>query len=605
MTMQPARPTMTKDYAASGASLSGAVFSALSRRSRLAIIGSATVVWVGVVIARLVSLQISASNRWQDWAVRQHLSEIMVASERGPIYDRSDKLMAVSVPAGSIYVRPKQVKDKEGIAQTLASTLKLPLKSVRAKLDSTKPFVWIERQLPRPLADKVEAMKLPGVGLVVESKRFYPYNHAASTLIGRVGVDGFGLSGIEGAFDKKLQGEHQRLQLRRDALGNFIDVSAAGATELPRGEPLRLTIDAALQTIVDEELMEGREKANAKHAMAVMLDAETGEILAMSQAPGVNFNNKLPGGTKSDLKNLILETVFEPGSIMKPIVAAAALDAGVARATDLVDCENGRLRFGPHTIKDVHPSGIISIHDVVVRSSNIGMTKIGVKLGEERLYRSLRNFGFGELSGLGLGGESAGILRPISAWAKVDVATHSFGQGIAVTPLQMVRAISAIANGGRLPSLHLLADNTEVTLRRVLSESAARESREMMFGVVEDEHGTGSNALIRGVRVGGKTGTAQKARANGRGYEPGSYIASFVGFADGAPIGVNRILSLVVAVDEPRTTSIYGGTLAAPVFQRIMQRSLHFLATRQDIHPREMVPVSGGARLAHASWERP
>jgi cell division protein FtsI (penicillin-binding protein 3) len=555
------------------------------------------------VIARLVSLQITASNRWQDWAVRQHLSEVMVASERGPIYDRNDKLLAVSVPAGSIYVRPKQIKDKDQVAQTLATTLKLPVKTVRAKLDSTKPFVWIERQLPRPLADKVEGMKLPGVGLVVESKRFYPYNHAASTLIGRVGVDGFGLSGIEGAFDKKLQGEHRRLELRRDAYGNFIDLSPeGGAIELPRGEPLRLTIDAALQTIVDEELMEGREKANAKHAMAVMLDAETGEILAMSQAPGVNFNSKLQG-SGGDLKNLILETVFEPGSIMKPIVAAAAIDAGVARATELVDCENGRLRFGPHTIKDVHPSGVISIHDVVVRSSNIGMTKIGVKLGEERLYRALRNFGFGELSGLGLSGESAGILRPISAWAKVDVATHSFGQGIAVTPLQMVRAVSAIANGGRLPSLHLIADNSEVTLRRVLSESAAREGRDMMYGVVEDDHGTGSNAVIRGVRVGGKTGTAQKARANGRGYEPGSYIASFVGFADGGAIGVNRVLSLIVAVDEPRTTSIYGGTLAAPVFQRIMQRSLHFLSTRQDIKPREGGPFSGGARLSHASWE--
>jgi cell division protein FtsI (penicillin-binding protein 3) len=560
-------------------------------------------VWVSAVIARLVSLQITASNRWQDWAVRQHLSEVMVASERGPIYDRNDKLLAVSVPAGSIYVRPKQIKDKDQVAQTLATTLKLPVKTVRAKLDSTKPFVWIERQLPRPLADKVDGMKLTGVGLVVESKRFYPYNHAASTLIGRVGVDGFGLSGIEGAFDKKLQGEHRRLELRRDAYGNFIDLSPeGGAIELPRGEPLRLTIDAALQTIVDEELMEGREKANAKHAMAVMLDAETGEILAMSQAPGVNFNSKLQG-SGGDLKNLILETVFEPGSIMKPIVAAAAIDAGVARATELVDCENGRLRFGPHTIKDVHPSGVISIHDVVVRSSNIGMTKIGVKLGEERLYRALRNFGFGELSGLGLSGESAGILRPISAWAKVDVATHSFGQGIAVTPLQMVRAVSAIANGGRLPSLHLIADNSEVTLRRVLSESAAREGRDMMYGVVEDEHGTGSNAVIRGVRVGGKTGTAQKARANGRGYEPGSYIASFVGFADGGAIGVNRVLSLIVAVDEPRTTSIYGGTLAAPVFQRIMQRSLHVLSTRQDIKPREGGPFRGGARLSHASWE--
>lgn len=594
---------MIKDYAASGPSVRGTVFSPLNRRSRLGLIGVVTIGWVGIVVARLVSLQITANNRWQDWAVRQHLSEVMVASERGPIYDRNEKLLAVSVPAGSIYVRPKQIADKDSVAEALARAVKMPVRTVRAKLDSTKPFVWIERQLPRPVADSIDALKLPGVGLVVESKRFYPYNHAASTLIGRVGVDGYGLSGIEGAFDKKLQGEHRRLQLRRDAYGNFIDLSADGGMDLPRGEPLRLTIDAALQTIVDEELLEGREKANAKHAMAVMLDAETGEVLAMSQAPGVNFNTKLGGG-KGELKNLILETVFEPGSIMKPIVAAAAVDAGVTRPTELVDCENGRLRFGPHTIKDVHPSGVISVRDVVVRSSNIGMTKLGVKLGEDRLYRALRSFGFGELSGLGLAGESGGILRPVSSWAKVDVATHSFGQGIAVTPLQMVRAVSAIANGGRLPSLHLIADDSEVTLRRVLSEAAAREAQDMMYGVVEDKHGTGSNAIIQGVRVGGKTGTAQKARTNGRGYEPGSYIASFVGFADGAPIGVNRVLSLIVAVDEPRTNSIYGGTLAAPVFQRIMQRSLHFLATQQGIQPEEHTPFAGGARLSQASFER-
>lgn len=575
---------MTRDYASGQRVRRGETFSSTGRRARLTLIGVAAIGWVGLVVYRLVGLQITANDRWQDWAVRQHLSEVTVASERGPIYDRNGRLLAVSVPAGSVYVRPKQVRDRAVVVKKLAAVLDISPESVSAKLNSPQPFVWVERQVPRPISDKVAALDLPGVGVILETRRFYPYNQAASTLIGRVGVDGFGLSGIEGAYDKKLQGEHRRLRLRRDAFGNFIDVSAEGSAELPRGEPLRLTIDAELQTIVDEELLTGRAKANSKHALAVMLDAATGEILALSQAPGVNFN--LKGAVRrADTKNLLLETVFEPGSIMKPIVAAAAIDAGVARPSDIIDCENGRLKFGPHIIKDVHPEGAISIHDIVVRSSNIGMTKIGVRLGEERLYQSLRNFGFGESSGLGLPGESAGILRPVSNWAKVDVAVHSFGQGIAVTPLQMVRAIAAIANGGRIPSLHILADDAPLTLRRVVSEVAAREAREMMYGVVEDEHGTGSKALVRGVRIGGKTGTAQKARRNGRGYEPGAYIASFAGFADGSAIGVNRVLSLMVAIDEPDTTSIYGGTLAAPVFQKIMQRSLHALATRQDIRP--------------------
>jgi cell division protein FtsI (penicillin-binding protein 3) len=334
---------------------------------------------------------------------------------------------------------------------------------------------------------------------------------------------------------------------------------------------------------MDEELELGRKAANAKQAMAVMIDSDSGEVIALSQSPSFNFNNPATD-SKNALRNLLVEAVFEPGSTMKPIVAAAAMDAGVVTPTDLINCENGRFKYSTHTVKDVHPSGTVSFYDVVVRSSNIGMTKVGLRLGPDRLYQYLKRFGFGTDSKLGLAGESAGILRNVSGWAKIDVATHSFGQGVAVTPLQVVRATAALANGGVLPTLSVVMNEQGAASgQRVVSEKAAIAAREMMFGVVEDEHGTGSNAKIEGLRVGGKTGTAQKASPKGRGYMAGSYVASFVGFADGTPLGVPRNITTMVIIDEPKAKSIYGGTLAAPVFKKVMERSFKFMATKSQL----------------------
>ena len=269
--------------------------------------------------------------------------------------------------------------------------------------------------------------------------------------------------------------------------------------------------------------------------------------------------------------------VLEPGSIMKPLVAAAALNEKLTNVNEKFDCENGRYTVGKNTVKDVHPSGVISVRDIVVRSSNIGMTKIGMRLGKERLYDYLTRYGFGQPSGLMLPGESRGILRHYSRWALIDVATHSFGQGVAVTPLQMVRALSTVVNDGLRPELRIVQSNEPKQFTRILSSEVARETRDMMFGVVEDEHGTGGNAKLEaaeGYRIGGKTGTAQKARADGRGYQSGVYASSFLGFVQ-PPVGKNgRNYVLLVTVDEPRAKSIYGGVVAAPVVQKIMSRAI-------------------------------
>jgi len=574
---------------------SGTSASALAsqRPLRLRVIGVFALLWTGALISRMYSVQVSDFDRWQDWAVKQHVTDVEIASERGPILDRNGKLVAVSVPAESIYVRPRQVKDRNLAVRELSNALGMKPAAVAEKLSSKQPFVWLKRQLPRYQAEKVTDLQLQGVGSVLESRRFYPYNNAASSLIGKVGIDGVGLSGVESLYEKRLHEEQIKTKAGKDAFGKIIHTSAQPESEPfspPRGEALQLTIDADLQIIMDEELDLGRQNANAKQAMAVMIDSDTGEIVALSQSPSYNFNNPSKS-SKNELHNVLVEAVFEPGSVMKPMVAAAAVDAGVVKPSEMINCENGRFPFSKHTIKDVHPSGIISFHDGVVRSSNIGMTKVGIRMGSDRLYSYLRKFGFGQSSQLGLAGESAGILRSEPTWSKVDVATHSFGQGVAVTPLQVVRAVAAIANGGVLPKLSVVIGEQGIPEgTRIISEKAALAAQEMMYGVVEDEHGTGAKAKIDGLRVGGKTGTAQKASPHGRGYMAGAYVASFVGFVDGAPMGVNRNLTTMVIMDEPRAKSIYGGTLAAPVFQKVMERSFKFLATKSQLgtsQPRE------------------
>jgi cell division protein FtsI (penicillin-binding protein 3) len=271
--------------------------------------------------------------------------------------------------------------------------------------------------------------------------------------------------------------------------------------------------------------------------------------------------------------------------VIKPLVAAAALDAGVVTSHEQLDCEHGKYHYGTHIINDTHPNDIISFHDVVVRSSNIGMTKVGDRMGKERLYGALRRFGFGEVTGLHLPGETAGILRRPEGWSKVDIATHSFGQGVAVTPLQIARAMAAIANGGLLPPLKIVLDAHYPPPVRVVSAAAAEETKSMLYGVVTAEKGTAPLAAIPGVQIGGKTGTAQKANPRGGGYLQGAYMASFVGFAEASAIGVPRLLTLIIVIDEPDNGSIYGGVVAAPVFRRVMQRTLHLLATRQEFAP--------------------
>lgn len=559
--------------------------------SRIRLIKMLSVLWVFLIIGRLYVLQVANPTKWTNWANKQHMSKVKLAGERGRILDTNNNIMATSVPAASVFIRPDNIKDKNAVKELLLSSLEMDSDYLDKKLNSSEPFVWIKRQIPTHIAKQIKSADLKGVNYLSEPRRYYPYKGAASQLIGKVGVDGNGLLGIEARYENNLNSEIRTVTVRKDALGKRIsDYGIEKNGEA--GESLQLTIDAELQLIADEEVEKARILNEAKRAVAIMLDPETGEILSISQSPSINFNNEKISDPRN-LTNFAVEASYEPGSTMKPLVAAIAIDREYAKPADRINTEKGRFKIGRHTIKDVHPDNILSVSDIVIRSSNVGMSKLGFLMGKDVLYESLKEYGFGKRTNLRLPGEGSGILRNVKNWSKVDVATHSFGQGIAVTPIQMMRGYAALVNGGYLPDLKIVKDNAPTIKRKIISEETSDIIKQIMVQVVEDEHGTGGKVRIPGLMVGGKTGTAQKARVDGRGYEKGAYLASFVGFADAKSVGLNKQLVLGVFVDEPRAGSIYGGTVAGPAFRKIIKRSLHTLLMRQQLwQDKEEVPPS-------------
>ena len=549
------------------------------RKNRRAWLIVVVIVWIIALFIRLYYVQIVDIFNLQALGKNQHVKTITIQSERGSILDKFNKPMALSIEAPSVFVHPHLVKDKIATSKTLAKILQLDEKEVYEKLQSKSPFVYIQRKSSRENREKILALKDPAIGIQKEFKRIYPYSRSASTLIGKVGMDEKGLSGLEAVFDKKLRGSAIHETIIKDALGKTIKAHDVDLFTVPKGEDIKLTIDADLQLIVDEEVQNAKENLNANAVLATMIDANTGDILAMSQSSSINFNADSVS-SQNDLKNLVIETVFEPGSIFKPIVAAIAYDMGVVKESDNFDCEKGRYYYGGKIVKDSHPSGVLSFRDVIVRSSNIGMVKIGDRLGKEKLYEALSAYGIGKLIDLNFNGQTPGIFRNYKNWAKIDVATHSFGQGVAVTQLQIIRALASFVNGGYLPTLRLLSSKP-IKKERIISEKTANFIKGVLIDVVEDPHGTGKRAKLEGYIVGGKTGTAQKAKKDGRGYEEGKYIASFVGFVDTSSLNIPIMPLLIVSVDEAHSDSIYGGALAGPVFKDIMKRVMERLEKKE------------------------
>jgi cell division protein FtsI (penicillin-binding protein 3) len=453
---------------------------------------------------------------------------------------------------------------------------------ITEKLKRRGKFHWLKRGIVGDARRTLEKEVPAGVEIFSEFSRQYPQGKLAATLIGRVGRDGGGQNGLEAFLNSSLSAGKFSHSVARDARGrlvNHLGVSKISITDdvHPRLEGIgaQLTIDSFIQRIVEAELKAGVDSAKAQSGVAVLMDAENGEILSMAEhRKGVE---KMKGMNR--FRSIVVQDNFEPGSTIKPLVAAAALDRGLISENEIMDCGTGRVRFGSYSIGDVHPIGKVPLEQVLVQSSNVCMAKIANKLGAKGLHSFLTSIGFGSKTGLPLSGEAKGILRNYKNWRPVSVATHGFGQGMAVTALQLTRAYSSLINGGYLVNPQLLVDNSDASAgkTRVLSEKTANSILQMLTGVTEDKHGTGRAAKIEGLTVYGKTGTAQQPRRDGRGYDPNRVLASFVGAIDGKDIGLNRKLVMFVAIDEPGVSPRWGGRLAGPVFKKSMEKVLSYL----------------------------
>ncbi len=542
-----------------------------------------------LLAARAVDLAVLRGPSFVRLAQLQHRQRVELQPHRGAIADRHGEALALSVGAPSLYVRPREFVGQEGRLPALAAALGTTVRALRGKLESKQPFVWLERQASPRVADAVERLRLRGVNRVSEGRRFYPHHQLAAHVLGFVGVDSQGLEGIERGLDRVIRGQPYYVEVDRDARGREMFTGGMDAP-LPHGDRVELTIDAALQSIVERELAAGVTAAKAVAGAAIVLDVNTGEVLALANVPTYNPNEpgaRADGQWRHRVRNRAITDPYEPGSTFKAFLAAAALEERIVTPAELFFCENGRLQLGKWTIHDSHPHGWLTFAEVIQYSSNIGASKVADRLGRERYYRYLQAFGLGARTGLELPGESPGIMRAVKGWARIDLATHSFGQGISVTPVQMAAAFAAIANGGQLMRPYLVRrtvtasgtttfENRPTVVRRVISARTAQTVTTLLRRVVEERGGTGSKAAVDGFPVAGKTGTAQKVDPGTGGYSS-KRIGSFVGFV---PADAPRIVVLVL-IDEP-TTSTYGGVVAAPVFSAIASGALRRLGVERS-----------------------
>lgn len=535
------------------------------------------------VIVRVYHLQVVQGAELSEKAVGQHMREIKLQARRGSILDRNRVELAVSVEAPSVYIRPRQIKDKDAVIRVLSEVLEVDSEWVNKKVNSTSPFVWIRRQIPPELAEEIAEQDVAGIGFTLESKRFYPLKERAGQLLGFVGIDSNGLEGIERMYEKDLAGGDFYLQGYRDAHGKTMLTETTPEFREFEGKSVVLTIDERLQRVAEEAIAEQVEMYSAKSAYAVVVDPKTGEVLAMANWPKFD-PNRFRESVADDWRIRSVTDTFEPGSTFKPLVVAAALQEKTIGINSQFDCENGRIRIGRYTIRDSHPEGMLSVGEIIQESSNICSYKIAQTLGREKFYQYILGFGFGRHTNLGFKGEQPGLVWPPDRWAEVSFANIAFGQGLTSTPLQMAMGIAAIANGGNLmkPQVvkaildkdgNVVRDVQPTLLRQVVSPEVARQVAWTMSRVTK--FGTGKRGDLEHFTVGGKTGTAQKVNPETRRYDPNMWIASFVGFA---PAEDPEFVVLVM-VDEPQKMH-YGGVVAAPAFVKIITEALTIRGVR-------------------------
>jgi len=537
------------------------------------------VLYVGLG-SRAFQLQVVSGETLGKLADRQHKKSLTLYPERRFIFDRNGQKLAATVMADSVYVDPSSVEDRRKVSSKLSSILGVKRQKVAGAVSSQGSFRWVARQISPVRAERIRALKLKGVHLIQEPKRFYPHREMACHLLGFAGLDSTGLDGLESKYDEYLKGVPKKVVWGRDARGYKIYLNNDSSDMVDdRSCSLFLTIDSKIQYIVESQLRKAIEGTGAKGGTVIVMDPGTGEVLAMASEPRFNPNafSMYPADAR---RNRAVTDCFDPGSVFKPFVAAAVLEEGLVTETDMFDCENGSYTVGNRVIHDAQNEKFqkLSLPEILKHSSNIGSVKIAERLGREKLYHYITMFGFGSKTGVDLPGESRGILRDSKDWSDVDFATIAFGQGVSVTAIQLVAAMSAIANDGILMKPHVVRCMVDkkgrvvkefepVAVRRVISPETSHRITSILTDVVEE--GTGGNARIVNLSVAGKTGTSQKFDFDLGRYSAEKVEASFVGFF---PAEDPQLVILVV-LDEPETHR-WGGTAAAPVFKKVSEQIL-------------------------------
>ncbi|MBN1870728.1 MAG: penicillin-binding protein [Candidatus Omnitrophica bacterium] len=532
-----------------------------------------------IFLVKLLLIQVFKSTHLTNLAQKQHNYFVELEPVRGTIYDRNLRPLAFNVPVYSLFANPRSMseEDKKEAVEQLAPLLGMSPDFLLERLDREKYFVWLKRKLPAEVTDQIKKLKIKGIDFRRESKRYYPNGSLASHIIGFAGTDNAGLEGLELSYDKYLRGKEGQMQVLRDA--RQIQLQMREWFIPPQdGFHIVLTIDETIQYIAESALEKAYKHYDAKAASIIVMDIATGELLALANRPTYDLDHAADSAIESRT-NRAISFVYEPGSVFKVVTAAAALEEDIFTEEDKIYCENGQYRIANHILSDHTPHGTLSFRDVFGLSSNIGVTKIAQKVGAANIYKYGRRFRFGMPTGIDLEGEVSGWLKDPSQWSKTTIGAIPIGYEVTVTPLQLVCALSSIANEGvymRPFVVKYVKDNQGEYIKsfepqiidRTISPDTARRVTEILKGVVET--GTGKKAQIKGMTVAGKTGTARKV-ANGH-YIQGKYYASFMGFAPAD----NPRLAVVVVLNQPYP-SYFGGTVAAPVFQEVMSNALKYL----------------------------
>jgi cell division protein FtsI (penicillin-binding protein 3) len=538
-------------------------------------------VW-SIVVLRGLQLQVLPGEKLKEASRKQYQRIVRLNSKRGDILDRNGSELAISVPAYSLFADPQIIKNPRSIARKLAKILPFSQKSIFKKLTKKDSrFVWIDRLLPEEIRNKVAALEERGLGFKDEFKRVYPNKNLLSHVVGFTGADGRGLEGLEARYDSYLRADQKEWNLPKDARGRFLVEDGWLFMQERNGEDILLTIDADLQFVVEQELKKAINYHNADAAWAVVLDPRTSEILAISSQPDYDLNNPTTVSA-SHRRSRALTDVYEPGSTMKTIFMAAALKEGLVEPNTMVDTSDGKIEINGLTISESDDSHIhksLSATEILAYSSNVGLSKLALKMEDSKIYETYRDFGFGQKLGVDTVGESQGLLAK-PPWRDHLKANISFGQGIAVTALQVANAYAAIANGGVLNQPFIVKQrrgldglvemNNSHTLRRVLTTKDAEKLKMMLIAATGDS-GTGFRARVKGFPVAGKTGTAQKPDPAARGYAKDQYVSSFVGFLPAN----NPEFLIYVVIDNPKQNSYYAAQTAAPVFSRIAEYAVN------------------------------